>query len=86
MSLVPVTDRFEVLDADHIADGAGIEQGFEGLGVARVAQHVTHPKEDIVIFGSLDNARALGLAGGHRLFQQYSVFLLGKGHRRVGMH
>ncbi len=76
---MPVPHRFQVLDADHVADQARIDGLFQHPGIVEVAEIVKDGEEDAVLLDCLDDAPAVGRVGGHGFFQQHGVAFLGKG-------
>lgn len=83
--LVPPADRLQVLDADDLADPAGVEQRLQRAGIRRVAQHVADREDRVRALGSGHDRPAVVLGDGHRLLQQDVVAQLGEAHRGLDM-
>ena len=81
--LVPPADGLEVLDADHVADRAAVDDVLHHRGVGRVAQHVRHAHHDPGPLGGLDDQARLLLGRRHRLLQQERQPVLEEGERRL---
>ncbi len=86
VGLMPITHWFQQLNADKVADGSRIEYFAEPAGKGGITHDVADGKEDAGAQDGLRDAAAIGWIGGHRLFQEDGVPLLGEGDCGFRMH
>ena len=73
VSEVPEADVFDVVDVDHLADGAGVDDFLDLQAGREVSQDVADGHHHSGLCASFGDLLAVSLVYGHRLLQKQVV-------------
>ncbi|OQA74595.1 MAG: hypothetical protein BWY31_04758 [Lentisphaerae bacterium ADurb.Bin242] len=86
MVLMPISDRLEMLERNHLSQCAGIDDFFDFHGKGGIAQYMADRENHIRFLYGRDNVPASLRRGRHRFFQQDRISPFCKSDRRFLMH